>query len=176
MQSFFQRSRIICYVLVGFMLLDCTPVWAVGGEEEPRLDIVRVEFSGTLVYIYYTLTGSANRTYQVSVSLKKRSDNSYQFTPINLVGDVGANVTPGENKIITWNASTEIPGGLKKDDYYFLLAVDVESGSGGWMSTPVLLAGGAAVIGGVVALFLLSPKAAEPAQPAGGFPSPPGRP
>lgn len=175
MQLFFQKSKIVCHLLVGLILLECTPALANGQEEEPRLDIEQVVFSDSLVYIYYTLTGSAGGRYQVSVSLKKRSDDSYQLLPANLMGDVGSHIAPGANKMIVWNSAKEIPGGLKKDDYYFVLAVDVEPESGSWISTPLVFIGGAALVGGVAALLLLKSESATN-QPTSGFPVPPGRP
>jgi hypothetical protein len=175
MQTFLRHSKIICYLLAALTILDCVAARAGTEGDEPKLEIDRIDFSGDLVYIYYSLSGMADRTYTVSVSLRKRSDSSYRLTPGDAIGDVGASVAPGTDKRIILRMSGEFPKGLRKEDYFFLVSVDPEASPKGGVSTTVMIVGGAAIVGGVVTWLLLSQKTEEPANDKG-FPPPPGRP
>jgi hypothetical protein len=175
MQTFLKRSRIICYVLAACMTLDGVTVRAGTGGDEPKLEIDRIDFTGDLVYIYYTLSGTADRTYRVSVSLRKRSDSSYRLTPGDAVGDVGPTISPGPDKRITLRMNADFPKGFRKEDFYFFVSADPETSPSKGISPIVMIAGGTAIVGGVVTWLLLSQKTEQPAADKG-FPPPPGRP
>jgi hypothetical protein len=95
---------------------------------------------------------------------------------LNITGDVGTIVFPGQKRRILWEYVKEFPDGLTGDDYYFV--VDAEYIELEGMSPWIWVGGGAAVVGGVVAILLLSGnKDAPPPTPVPtGFPQPPGRP
>lgn len=175
MQTFLKRSKIICYILAALMILDGVTARAGSEGTEAKLEIDRIDFTGDLVYIYYTLSGAADRTYRVSVSLRKRSDSSYRLTPGDAVGDVGPTISPGADKRITLRMSADFPQGFRKEDYYFFVSADPEASPTKGISPVVMIAGGTALVGGVVTWLLLSQKTEQPAADKG-FPPPPGRP
>lgn len=176
MVCFMVRLKVVHYLLAALMLLQVVPALARGSGDDPRVENVRVQPAGKIVYIYYDLIGPPQQVYTVSVSLRSRRDSSYQYTPMNISGDVGSNVFSGMDWRVAWDASKEFPKGLKWEDYYFVVNARVYADQlhSGGISTELLVAGGAVVVGGVVALILLNKK--DETTPIQGFPAPPGRP
>jgi hypothetical protein len=170
------RFKFFHYFLTALMLLQAVPALARGSSDDPKVENVRVQPAGKIVYIYYDLIGPPQQVYTVSVSLRSRRDSSYQYTPMNISGDIGSNVFSGMDWRVAWDASKEFPKGLKWEDYYFVVNARVYADQlpSGGISTELLVAGGVAVVGGVVALILLNKKDVTP--PLQGFPPPPGRP
>ncbi|HEY5825042.1 MAG TPA: Ser-Thr-rich GPI-anchored membrane family protein [Cyclobacteriaceae bacterium] len=68
--------------------------------------IQKVEVSGDLVKVYYDLKDTdLSRTYTISLFASK--DNF--ISPLDKVtGDIGLEIKPGGNKVITWNAMSEL--------------------------------------------------------------------
>lgn len=71
-----------------------------------EFSIKKVEVAGDMVRVYYDLMDTdINRTYTISLFSSK--DNF--ISPLDKVnGDIGLEVKPGGNKVITWNAMTEL--------------------------------------------------------------------
>lgn len=71
-----------------------------------KFSIKRVELAGEKVNLYYDLVDTVvSRTYTVNIFSSK--DN--YITPLEKVtGDIGLEVKPGGNKLISWNAKEEL--------------------------------------------------------------------
>jgi hypothetical protein len=171
------RLKVINFLLIAVMLFEAVPMFARGGEEDPKVQNVRVQPAGPMIYIYYDLTGPPQQVYEVSVTVRSRTDSTFQYSPLNLSGDVGTNVFSGVDWRISWSFAKEFPAGLK-DEYYLVVSAKViaDQVSAGWMRTEYYIAGGAVVAGGVVALILLGKKKETTPIVVPGFPAPPGRP
>ena len=173
MYRFFQRFRFLHYLLAGLMLVSVAPHrLRAGDEDNPKIENVRFEVSGDVVLIYYDLVAPLEKVHKVSVYLKRESDTLFIHRPVNLRGDVGAVVFPGQTRRIIWEFASEFPEGLVGDDFYFVVEADAvqteESNNLLW------IAGGAAVAGGLLVILLLPKKTETPTIPV--FPGPPGRP
>ena len=176
MSHLMSRCKVVNLILVGVMLLEAAPLWALGDQDVPRIENVRVQTTGPMVYIYYDLIGPPQQVYNVTVTVRSRTDSTFQFSPLNLSGDVGTNVFSGVDWRIAWNYSKELSEGLK-EDYYFVVSAKIYSDQieSTGLSTELWIAGGAAAAG-VLALLIFKKKSETVIPPAGSFPSPPGRP
>jgi len=163
-------------VLLASVLAMGTPLTAVAEDGTTEVRSVRFEVAGQLVYVYYDLIGVATRVHRITVTLHRESDPTYLYSPVNLVGDIGTIVFPGQDRRITWDFTKEFPNGLSGDDYYFIVEAAWEEEQG--ISPLVWIGGGAALVGGVVAIVLLSGGGTDENGGGGstGFPQPPGRP
>jgi hypothetical protein len=159
------------------MMWEAAPLAALAQTQAGRIENVRVQINGrSSVYIDYDLVGPTDRVYKVTVTMKKESDSTFVYVPQNMAGDIGASVFPGRNNRIVWSLAKEFPEGIKEGEFYFLFTVDEEEPSSG-VGTPLLIAGGAALVGGILALILVSKKGTDGGQNGPpGFPDPPGRP
>ncbi len=176
MQRFTRRLRLICYFLAGLLLWEAVPLAALAQQPTGRIENVRVQINGrSSVYIDYDLIGPTDRVYKVTVTMRKESDSTFTYVPQNMAGDIGATVFPGRNNRIVWSLAKEFPEGIKEGEFYFLFTVDEELPSTG-VGTPLLIAGGAALVGGILALLLVSKKGSDGGGVVPGFPSPPDRP
>lgn len=177
MSSLMSRLKFINFFLIALMVLETVPLWARGDQDAPRIENVRIQTTGPMVYIYYDLIGPPQQVYNVLVTVRSRTDSTFEYSPLNLSGDVGTNVFSGVDWRIAWNFSRELPEGLKQD-YYFVVSAQVYADqvptSG--ISTEWWIAGGAAVVGGVIAIILLKKPAGGGPAIDTGFPAPPGRP
>jgi hypothetical protein len=170
----FARQRTLCLFLAALMFLQGIPVLSLAGDDEISVQKVRFEITGDLVRIYYDLIGPIDRVHSVTISLQKESDQTFFYRPVNLTGDVGTIVFPGERRRITWDFTKEFPEGLSGNDYFFV--VNAELVEQERMSPWVWVGGGAALVGGIVMVVLLSKGDEPPPPPPAGFPVPPGRP
>jgi len=144
-------------------------------DEKDRIANVRFEVGADLVRVYYDLIATIDKIHSVQLLLRRESDPLFRYRPLNITGDVGTIVFPGQKRRILWEYVKEFPDGLSGDDYYFV--VDAEYIELEGMSPWIWVGGGAAVVGGVVAILLLSGnKDVPPAPVQTGFPQPPGRP
>jgi len=177
MQQFTRRFRLFCYLLAGLMFAEAVPIVALAQQAQTgRIENVRVQINGrSSVYIDYDLVGPTDRVYKVTVTMKKESDSTFSYVPQNMAGDIGATVFPGRNNRIVWSLAKEFPEGIKEGEFYFLFTVDEELPSSG-VGTPLLIAGGAALVGGILALLLVSKKGTDGPGGVPGFPTPPDRP
>jgi len=147
--------------------------------QDASVRIFNVSFRvvGDIVQIYYDLEGKLNQVYTVRLYLRRESDPSFFYVPVNVTGDIGTIVFPGERHRITWEMTQEFAEGLQGNDFYFIVETDIPKEKG--ISPLVWIGGGAAVVGGVVLAIVLSSSSDDgPPPPPGdtGFPTPPGRP
>jgi len=162
----------VAYFLIGALLLDCMP-WQAFAGDDLAVRNVRFEINGELVRIYYDLSGSPDKLYRVSVTLRKQSDPTFSAVPVHVSGDLGGIVLPGDKRRVTWDFLKDFPGGLQGDDYYFVVEVEAPASEG--LSTWWWVGGGAVVVGGVIAI-LAKGGSTNPPQPSPQFPTPPSRP
>ncbi len=171
MVSIARKASLMALAVVFLLYATDVPAWA--GDEE-LISNVRVSKQGRInIFIEYDLGGDPDELYAVSLRVKLASDTSFTYTPINVIGDIGANVRPGKNRRISWRTSDEYIPALDKQDVQFV--VTAVSPSGGGPSTELYIAGGVGVLGVALAVILLSSnKAAQ--EPVRTYPLPPGRP
>lgn len=115
-----------------------------------RTDNLRSEVVNGKIVLHYDLLGPADKRLNIGIVLLSREDLAYSYMPVAVSGDVGTVVTAGHDKQILWDISREFPQGLDTGKYFF--RVDAEPVKGG--INPWVLAGGAAIIAGSVALIL----------------------
>lgn len=168
--------KIFALLLVTLFIMQLFPM-RVLAQDGVKVENVRVQSSGRMVYIYYNLNGPPEQVYDVSLVMRSKSNSAFQYLPKSVSGDVGPNMFSGVDWRMTWNTAKEFPDGLKLNDYYFEVKASVVGGKAEshGLSTAVLVAGGAVVVGGVVALLLMNKKDQGQTQQQG-FPAPPGRP
>ncbi len=176
-QRFHKRFRVLHFVLAASILLTTVSVKAFAGEDEIKAANISFKVAGQVVVIYYDLNASADQFYKVSLTLKKRFDTTFTYTPVDISGDVGPSVIPGENRIVTWKLADEFPKGLPGEDCFFVVGVESGTEAKAGISPLIWIAGGAAVLGGVIlAVVLKGSTTTPPAPPVVSFPNPPGRP
>jgi hypothetical protein len=169
-------QRPIIFSLMPFLcvLLVWTPAFARknGTNEDPKSSNVKWTTKNDVIIINYDLTGSPDDKYIVSVLMKKENDETLIIQPLTMEGDVGEGFFSGNNKEIRWYYRRDYPQGFPGKGYYFEIQVKEIS-----QSNPLLyyIAGGVAVVGGLVALLASKNQTNEP-PPAGDLPFPPVRP
>ena len=177
LQSFPGRFRALHYLLAVLMVVPAVPVRANGTGDEATIKNVVFKVTGQVVEVYYDLTAPPTLYWNVTLVLKKRFAKGFLYIPLEVSGDVGEKVIPGENKKITWRLANEFPQGLPGEDCFFAVDGEVGKEVEGGISSTYWIVGGAAVVGGIVTAILLSKGSKEvPPTPGGTFPSPPGRP
>lgn len=177
MHSFFRcRTFPVFTLMVVFLLYSINfNVFAQDETEEFFVANIRVERQGRInIFIEYDLVGLPDDQYAISLTVQSKSDTTYLYTPLNVIGDIGPNIRPGNNKRISWRISDEYPAILSSADVRFVIKAIPPKSSGG--STELFIAGGAAVVGVALAIVLLSSNKAGPGQVSNVFPQPPGRP
>ncbi len=176
MRDFNLAGKTFALLLLGAFIMQLMPIYALA-QDGVRVENVRVQSSGRMVYVYYNLNGPPEQVYDVTLVMRSKSNRAFQYLPKSVSGDVGPNVFTGMDWRITWNTAKEFPDGLKLNDYSFEVKAIVVGGraESRGLSTAVLVAGGAVVVGGVVALLLMNKKDQGTTQQPG-FPAPPGRP
>jgi hypothetical protein len=176
MGAVFQRMYVLRVVLAVALLAEALPVALRAGQEgTSTVESVRFDVAGDLIRIYYDLNAPIDKVHAVRLMLRRESDIVFLYHPLNLTGDVGTIVFPGQRRRIVWDFTKEFPEGLSGDDYYFIVeAENIEPES---MSSWIWIGGGAAVVV-VVGIILLS-KGSDPTPPVPVpvvFPLPPSRP
>lgn len=172
MRYFVRHAKVLHFLLIALIIMEGIPLSIGLAADEMRVENVRFEVVGTKVIITYDLVGPADTDCRVLITLKRRDDPSFSYVPDSVTGDVGEGKFVGSGRQVVWDFSKEFPGGLSFENYY--VQVDAEEVSGG-IGTIVWVGGAALVAGGVAAYIMLTKK--EAAQPADtGFPNPPGRP
>lgn len=177
MLTILARQRAVCLLLAVLLVVQGSPIIArAQGENTIGIDNVRFEITGDLVRVYYDLSGPPDRVHSVQLTLRRESDPTFIYRPINLTGEVGTVVFPGQKRRITWDFTKEFPDGLSGSDYYFVVDVELVEPEG--TNSLIWWGGGAAVAVSIVAVILLSKKAGDtpPPPPPAEFPAPPGRP
>jgi uncharacterized membrane protein YgcG len=173
-----RRTRILALILAAVLLGEAVPLSAqVLPEGSNRIENIRVQINGrSSVYIDYDLIGPTDQTFKVSLTMRKVADTTFTYVPQNVAGDIGANVFPGRNNRIVWSLAKEFPDGIREGEYTFEFGLNSGQDSTGGISTPVLIAGGAALVGGILALILSKGGGTDTGGGRSSFPAPPGRP
>lgn len=178
LQSFPGRFWALHYLLAVMLVVSATSVRASGPGDEAIVKNVVFKVTGQFVEIYYDLIAPSRVYCNVTLVLKKRFTKTFLYLPLDVSGDVGEKVIPGENKMITWKLTSEFPQGLPGEDCFFAVdgevgKVEVEEG----ITSTYWIVGGAAVVGGILTAILLS-KGSNVIlpTPGGTFPGPPARP
>jgi formylglycine-generating enzyme required for sulfatase activity len=96
----------------------------------------RMDGSG-VVDISYSLFDANNDLCMVSIAMAVGIDAAYNYSPdpANLSGDIGANIAPGTDKQIVWNAGAE---GISFDGSQYRLKVIADDGTIRQVATPVI--------------------------------------
>ncbi len=175
MIALLKRLRGFCYVLAGLLCAELVP-GSILAEGDSLVKNVHFEVTGELVRVYYDLLGPKSQPYRVSLTLHREGDPKFIFRPDHVMGDANTVIFPGEKRRITWDFFRDFPDGLQGNDFYFTVEAQMMESPGG-LSPLYWIGGGVAVLGGVLAIVLLSKGENSPPTPAAsGFPSPPGRP
>ncbi len=168
------RRRFLSCFLAVLLLVQGFPISL--QADDTTIENVRFEIRGELVNVFYDLNAPIDKVHEVRLYLRRESDMSFLYRPMNTTGDVGTIVIPGIGRRIVWDITKEFPAGPVGDDYYFVLEAEVAEveGTNQWL----WIGGGAALVGGVVGLLLISGGSKDTPPPPGtsGFPDPPGRP
>lgn len=172
----FLRMKVLPLFLAALLLVEgASMAYANAQEGEPSIDNVHFEVAGDIVRIYYDLNAPIDLVHAVRLALYRESDATFIYRPVNLTGDVGTIVFPGQKRRIIWEFTKEFPDGLSGPDYYFVVEAEgaqKEASDLWWW-----VGGGAAGVGAIIGLVvLLTPAGEEPPPPVNGFPQPPGRP
>jgi hypothetical protein len=174
---FNEKFRFLHFILAGAILASCLPVAALAQEEEAKATNISFRISGHVVEIYYDLASAPDQFFNVTVALKRRFAKTFLYLPLEVSGDVGESVLGGKSRKINWNLGDEFPKGLPGEDCFFVINVEPGIAKGVGISPVVWIAGGAAVVGGVLALVLKKKSTGTGETPVvSGFPNPPGRP
>ena len=176
MSAVVSRLKMMRVVLAVVLLAESMPLAMAFGEgEATSIDNVRFEASADLIKIYYDLNAPVDLVHDVRITLRRESDITFTYRPLNITGDVGTIVVPGQKRRVVWEILKEFPDGLQGDDFYFVIEAEHVEPEG---TTPWLwIGGGAAVVGGVVLLLSLGGKDEPPIIPTPNvFPQPPSRP
>jgi len=176
MLAFFLRMKVLPLFLAALLLLECLPMaYAAQQTGEPSIDNVHFEVAGDIVRIFYDLNAPMDQVHAVRLSLRRESDVTFAYRPVNLTGDVGTIVFPGQKRRIIWEFTKEFPDGMTGTDYYFIVEAEgaEKEASNLWM----WIGGGVAGAGALVGLImLLSGGEDDVVPPPPTFPQPPGRP
>jgi hypothetical protein len=155
------RMKVMRIVLAVLLVVQTLPLSvAFGHPGGTSVENVRFEVSADLVKIFYDLNAPIDKVHDVRISLRRESDITFSYRPLNITGDVGTIVFPGQRRRIVWEYLKEFPDGLTGDDYYFVVEAEFIEPEG--MSPWIWIGGGAAVVGGVVGLLLLGGKDTTP--------------
>ncbi len=156
------------------LLFNAGMLRAAGGVEVTN---VKFTVTGGIITVSYDLQGPAERDYTVKLTLKRKQQPAYSYTPISVSGDAGDGSFAGAGRKIAWDFFKEFPQGLEGDDFYFHVdvAMKPEKKSGG-SNTWLYVAGGAVVAGGAAAAILLGGSKDKTSTTTSGYPAPFGRP
>jgi hypothetical protein len=159
-------------------ILCCSFPLQARAADDIKAGNISFKVAGQVVVIYYDLKAPADQLYKVTLTLKKRFDSTFVYTPVDISGDIGQSVVPGDNRIITWKLADEFPKGLPGEDCFFVVGVEPGVAKGFTITPLMWIAGGVAAAGGVLLAVLLKPDKGGPPPPipTPGFPNPPGRP
>jgi hypothetical protein len=180
MLLFFTSNNVLRLFLACLFLLYATDLGVAlsedEGDEDNPIQNVRHERQGRMnIFIEYDLQGEPTDAYTVTLTLKVKSDSAFSYTPLHVIGDIGANIRPGKNKRVSWRIADEYQPELDKEDVQFVVAA-IPPPSPGLGSTELYIAGGAAVVGLAIAIAILSSGKVDEPPVNNAFPLPPGRP
>ena len=143
-------------------------------DDDGDVDNVKFEKLSDRIYLHYDLSGPDSKKYDVTVILRRTSDASFEYRPVDLRGEVGTEIAPGREKLIIWDVTEETAGNLSGDDYYFVVNAVPSETSGS--SSLVWIGAGTVVVSGVIAYLLLQSHPQPAKNITKDYPEPPGRP
>lgn len=159
---------IACLTFFGVTLFAAKPCLS----QEVAVTGVSFSLRDSNVVVRYNLRGPRDKSYDVVVSLRRKGDPGFRFTPIDISGDAGKGKFEGTDRRIVWHIYKDIPDGLSGDDYYFEITATLLHGGGvSWL----YYVGGAALVGGAAAVLYES-RSAHGGTGSSPLPQPPGRP
>lgn len=170
---FYYRRTIIIGIMPFLicLLIDIPCLAQEKSPDEPRSANMRWTIKDEVIIINYDLVGALDTKYNVQVEMKRKNNPSFAAIPVTVEGDVGEGYFAGTNREIQWYYRKDFPEGFKGEGYYFEIQVKP---IGHQNMTLYYVAGGVAVVGGLVAL-LASKSKSTTTQPSE-LPIPPGRP
>jgi hypothetical protein len=150
-------------------LLTSTAVAQQVKESEARVENARWSVQGNDIVIVFDLNAPADRTYKISIVLRREGDKSFAVVPKTVTGAVGEGKYAGQREV-RWAFRKDIPAGLAGNDFWFEISADEIVDTG--ISKFWYYAGGAAAIiaGGVT--YMAAKQAASPSGPPK-LPTPP---
>jgi hypothetical protein len=168
------RFNLLRVFLAGLLLFEGWPLAsALAQAEETSIENVRFEISADLIRIYYDLNAPIDKVHAVRLILRRENDASFTYRPLNITGDAGTIVFPGQKRRVVWEFTKEFPDGLSGDDFYFVVEAEYVEPE---RMSPWIWIGGGVLVAGIVTLIALPGAEDPPIPPVTGFPVPPGRP
>ncbi len=104
------------------------------------------------VVVHYDLNGPPDKSYDVSLVLKRDSEPYFKMQPKSVSGQVGTGEFAGRGREIVWHLYRDVPSGLDGNDYYFEVNASMivpEKGGG----IPWYYFAGGALVGGAAAVY-----------------------
>lgn len=126
---------------------------------------------GDNLIIYYDLDGDTKLDYDVEIMVRGIDDESIEYIPQSISGDVGEGKFVGRGRTIIWEISKDFPQGLEDEQYSIELQVEEEGGGLAWYYYV-----GAAVVAGSAAAFLVGSSSSNGGNGTPTLIDPPGRP
>jgi hypothetical protein len=172
----FRRMNVIRLLLASVLFLEGTSVGFASVLGDPEgVENVHFDIAGELVRISYDLNAPLDKAHTVRLVLYRESDPTFSYRPVNITGDIGTIVFPGQKRRIVWEFTKEFPEGLTGTDYYFVVEaewIEPEKSHMWWW-----IGGGAAVVGGLITVLLLKKSdGGDVINTNTDFPTPPVRP
>jgi hypothetical protein len=172
----YRGMNAIRLLLAAVLFLEGTSVGFARMLDAPdSIENVQFDVAGELVRINYDLNAPLDKVHVVRLVLYRESDPTFSYRPVNVTGDVGTIVFPGQKRRIVWEFTKEFPEGLTGTDYYFVVEAEwiaPEKSHMWWW-----IGGGAAVAGGLITVLLLKKSpGGDIINTNTDFPNPPGRP
>ena len=173
MQWMLDNLRFLSVVLIGAFVLEMTPAEIALAGDEVHVQNIRMTRTASQIVVLYDLIGTCEK-YSVTITLKRKGEALFRYSPKNVSGDCGEEVTSGIDKRIAWDYQREFPMGLPGDDYSVVVEVEVETSG----ISPFVWIGGGVALAGAMALLLLTRKrdAVQSSPDNSGFPVEPARP
>jgi hypothetical protein len=128
-----------------------------GFAQKIKVDNIGFEIKDSIIEIHYDLVGQLEKTYNVSVELKREQAPDFSYKPKLLSGDVGKGKFAGNNRKIIWNFTNEFKPEAGISDYFF--EVSAKKPGKAWI---YIVAGGVVAGGATAAILLLTGKKDEP--------------
>ncbi len=92
------------------LTLISTAVFAKSPPVVSNITISQRTDGSTLVDIRYTLSGAEGDNCTVSVQVSSDGGSTWMVPAVSFTGAVGSNITPGNDKLITWDCIKDLPG------------------------------------------------------------------
>jgi hypothetical protein len=164
------KIKFTLFLIFYFFLIS--GLCAAPSSEEIKVENVIFRISYTKIVVEYDLIGPADKQYEVTLLLKREINDTFNYVPINVTGDIRKGISSGKKRQIVWDISKEFPDWFdaKNKDYYFVVNVYLE---GKGISPLIWIGGGAALLGGGAAILLFKKDNSGGQNPVVKLPNPP---